>query len=383
MLKHDRVRLRRILMALTKKGLGRGLSALIPDAEMDALSDVTRENTLFTQPDAAATAKKRSRRATSSSVAAEASGLISVPSTPEDLPRARTASKNGGSITKIREDVTVPLSLETPAPTVNLEIRQITPNPFQPRRTFDAEEMQDLAASIRLHGILQPVLVRPAEGEDGTFQLVAGERRWRAAQLAGLERVPVIIRPMADQQALELALIENVQRHDISAIDAAMAYERLANEFGLSQEQISRRVGKSRSAVANTMRLLSLPEEARKAIEEGLVTEGHGRAILLATGEGARRAIFRRVVRDKLSVRDAERLARASSSASKGGENEQSRASASDSEPSEWLQAEREVTKKLGARVKIKVSAQRGSVLIECGNDMEVRRVLALLQKIS
>ena len=189
---------------------------------------------------------------------------------------------------------------------------KIVANPYQPRRVFDDEELQNLATSVREHGILQPIIVRPLDNSDEAagFQLVAGERRWRAAQLAGLSTVPALVRPVSDQQALELAVIENVQRHDISPLDAAQAYRRLATEFELSQEKIAQRVGKSRSSIANTMRLLELPGEARNALQDGTLSEGHGRAILLTAGEGARRAVFRAVLRDKLSVRDTEELAR-------------------------------------------------------------------------
>jgi ParB family chromosome partitioning protein len=195
-----------------------------------------------------------------------------------------------------------------------IEIGSITANPYQPRQIFAEEELTDLANSITEHGILQPILVRPLPSSlvtDGVaFQLIAGERRWRAAQRAGLDLVPAIVRSVGDQEALELALIENVQRHDISAIESAQAYKRLADEFKLSQEEIAKRVGKSRAAVANTIRLLDLPEEAITALRDGKITEGHGRALLMASGDSGRRALLRRVIRDGLSVREVERLAR-------------------------------------------------------------------------
>ena len=197
---------------------------------------------------------------------------------------------------------------------------QIEANPYQPRRVFDASELSSLSDSIREHGILQPIIVRPigmgwgfgldAEQTGAKYQLIAGERRLRAAQDAGLKSVPVIVREVSDQQSLELAIIENVQRHDISALDAAIAYKRLSQEFGLSQEKIAQRVGKSRPSVANTMRLLDLPLEAQEAIQDGLLSEGHGRAILLAPGAGDRRAVLRAILRGKLSVRQAEEAAR-------------------------------------------------------------------------
>lgn len=210
-----------------------------------------------------------------------------------------------------------------------VEPELIEANPYQPRRAFDEAELSNLSESIREHGVLQPIIVRPFPAANGKaapgakdsesalgapvgekFQLIAGERRWRACKLAGLERVPVVVRMVSDQQALELAIIENVQRHDISSLDAALAYRRLAHEFGLSQERIAQRVGKSRPSVANTLRLLELPPEAQQALQDGVLSEGHGRAILLAPGEGARRATLRAILRGKLSVREAEEMAR-------------------------------------------------------------------------
>ena len=374
-------------MATNKKGLGRGLSALIPDDEMDALSDVTRETPLL--PVAVTVPRKRegfsgaAERGGSAEKTKKAGGEKS--DTPDDTlqepPRkakAMPVEKDKAPMKPSDENKgTFPGSFFVP-------VDSIVANPFQPRRTFDEEELAELAYSIGLHGILQPVLVRPdPSGETEKYQLVAGERRWRAAQQAGLKQIPVIVRPMADQQALELALIENVQRHDISAIDAAIAYRRLASEFTLSQEQIARRVGKSRSAVANTIRLLDLPEEARKAIENGDISEGHGRAILLATGEGTRRALLRRVLRDKLSVREVENLARQVTEESLSGQKtgEAVKASISSDEKSHaWQQAEQDCTRKLGVRVKVKAARRRNVILIECGTPSELQRVLALMR---
>jgi ParB family chromosome partitioning protein len=260
--------------------------------------------------------------------------------------------------------------------------------------------MGELVDSIKTHGLIQPVLVRPlsAEGEEdsGEYQLVAGERRWRAAQLAGLDVIPAVIRRLGDQQALELALIENVQRHDITAIDAAIAYQRLAGEFHLSQEQIAQRVGKSRSAVANTLRLLDLPQEVRKAIEDGALTEGHGRAILLAPGEGARRAIFRRVLRDRLSVREAERLAQHSAAAEANGAGEgQSGVASSDTAPdttpedatagaapsagSDLGGVEELLQKRLGTRLHIKAKRKGGEIVISYSSPEELNRIVSLV----
>ena len=262
-------------------------------------------------------------------------------------------------------------------------IDDIEANPYQPRRSFDEAELSDLANSIREHGIIQPIVVRPSRSGSKPFQLVAGERRWRASQRAGLTHLPAIVRPVDDLQALELALIENVQRHDISAIDAAIAYRRLADEFRLSQEDIARRVGKSRSAVANTLRLLDLQPEIRQAIEQGQISEGHGRAILLAQGEGARRALFRRLVRDHLSVREIERLAKdvISDDDQKVSISPQKSGASHENEKGDLDELISLLQKKLGARLDIKPKRQGGCIVIEYSNDSELRRLTAILSR--
>lgn len=187
-------------------------------------------------------------------------------------------------------------------------VSSIEPNPDQPRREVDATTVEELAASIREHGVIQPIVVHALP--DGRYQLVAGERRWRAARLAGLSSIPAIVRQVSDEQRLELALVENVQREDISPVDEARAYRVLIDRFGLTQDDVARKVGKSRTAVANTLRLLSLPAEVLEGLEAGKVTEGHARALLMAPEE-ARVELYRRCVRSGWSVREVERAARA------------------------------------------------------------------------
>ncbi|MGQ9463716.1 MAG: ParB/RepB/Spo0J family partition protein [Candidatus Fervidibacter sp.] len=185
----------------------------------------------------------------------------------------------------------------------NLPIHSIKPNPFQPRQQFSSEELEALAESIKMHGLLQPVLVRPKE--DG-YELVAGERRWRAAQLAGLTEIPAIVRHCSDDELLALALIENLHREDLNPLDEAQAYRVLLEKFGLTQEAIAERVGKSRTAIANTVRLLTLPEPIKQALREGKISEGHARALLSAPDEGVMMDVFQQVVKHSLSVRQTE-----------------------------------------------------------------------------
>jgi ParB family chromosome partitioning protein len=191
-----------------------------------------------------------------------------------------------------------------------LPVELIAPNPKQPRRRFDEDALRGLAGSVRERGVLQPVLVRPTA--DGRFVLIAGERRWRAARMAGLETIPAVVRERADAEALELALIENMAREDLSPVEAARACAALVDELGLTREDVGRRVGRSRVAVSNLMRLLELPQEAIELLQEGALSEGHGRALLLAEDHAARRTLARRAVAEAWSVRTAEARARES-----------------------------------------------------------------------
>jgi ParB family transcriptional regulator, chromosome partitioning protein len=195
-----------------------------------------------------------------------------------------------------------------------LPLELIAPNPKQPRRRFDEESLQGLALSVRERGVLQPVLVRPKAA--GGYELVAGERRWHAARMAGLDTIPAIVHERADAEALELALIENMAREDLSPIEAARACAALVDELGLTREELGRRVGRSRVSVSNLLRLLELPEEAIELLHQGALSEGHGRALLIADDHGARRTLARRAAAEAWSVRTAEARARASNAAS-------------------------------------------------------------------
>src|SRR5256885_5683659 len=190
----------------------------------------------------------------------------------------------------------------------DIRVELVAPNPKQPRRRFDEATLAGLAESVRQRGVLQPVLVRPAPG--GTYELVAGERRWRAAQLAGLDVVPALVRPADDAQALEVALIENMAREDLNPVEEARACAALVEELGLTREEVGRRIGRSRVAVSNLLRLLDLPDEVLEHLEEGRLTEGHGRALLLTDDHAARRSLANDAAREGWSVRVLEARAR-------------------------------------------------------------------------
>jgi ParB family chromosome partitioning protein len=190
-----------------------------------------------------------------------------------------------------------------------LPIELIAPNRQQPRRSFEEVSLVALSHSLKERGVLQPVLVRPVAG--GTYELIAGERRWRAAQLAGLETVPAMVRPHDDAESLELALIENMAREDLNALEAARAVAALVEELGLTREEVGRRVGRSRVAVSNLLRLLELPDEALALIADGVLSEGHGRALLMAPDHDSRRRLARDAGAHGWSVRHTEKRARA------------------------------------------------------------------------
>ena len=201
-------------------------------------------------------------------------------------------------------------SEEQAAPTridQTVPIERVAPNPDQPRRSFETEKLDDLANSIREKGIIQPLIVRPHPEKDGSFEIVAGERRWRAAQQANLHEVPVIIKEFSDTEVLEVAIIENIQRADLNPVEEAAGYRQLIDKFGHTQEKLAQALGKSRSHIANQMRLLGLPEEVRKMLSEGKLSSGHARALI--TSEDPVR-LAREIVKKGLSVRAAEKLAK-------------------------------------------------------------------------
>lgn len=191
---------------------------------------------------------------------------------------------------------------------VTLRLSEIEPNKDQPRKVFSEESLNELADSIKEHGVLQPLLVRPLSS--GGYQLVAGERRWRASRMAGLREVPVVIRDMDEEQAMEIALIENLQREDLNAIEEASGYKLLMERYGMTQEQVAKRVGKSRPAVANALRLLHLPEKVMEMVEEGEVSPGHARALLAFDNQDQILEVAKKVKTGKYSVRDIEKMSK-------------------------------------------------------------------------
>lgn len=218
------------------------------------------------------------------------------------------AAKKGG-LGKGLEALFVDNATEQGAQVVTLKVSEIEPNRNQPRRDFDEEALAELAESIAQHGILQPLLVRPLANGDG-YQLVAGERRWRASRMAGLTEVPVVVREMSDTEMMELALIENLQREDLNPMEEALGYQSLMDTYGMTQDVVSKRVGKSRPAVANALRLLNLPNEVAVMVSSGRLSSGHARALLAFPTEKDMLAAAKLAVQKELSVRELENMAK-------------------------------------------------------------------------
>jgi ParB family transcriptional regulator, chromosome partitioning protein len=255
-----------------------------------------------------------------------------------------------------------------PGPQRLIPIELIRPGAFQPRRRFAEAELDALAQSIREKGVLQPLLVRPLNGEEADFELVAGERRWRAAQRVGLHEVPVIVRPIADSEALEIALVENLQREDLSPLEEAEAYSRLIDEFGRTQASLAEALGKSRSHVANTVRLLSLPPQVRRRLEEGELSAGHARALLAAADAPG---LAEEVVRRGLNVRATELLVQRRAQAPPPKRRRRD---------TDKLALERELSSALGLRVTIASKKRGGSLTLHYASLDQLDRVLGLLR---
>jgi ParB family chromosome partitioning protein len=262
---------------------------------------------------------------------------------------------------------------------LELPIELVKPNPNQPRRRFEPESMDVLAASIKASGMIQPLLVRPLT--DGSYELIAGERRWRAAKEVGLERVSAVVRDPEETERLQTALIENVVREDLNPVEEARACAALVEELGLPKEEVGRRIGRSRPALSNRIRILDLPDEALELLESGELSEGHGRAILQVHGNDTRRRLAREAAAGGWSVRETENRAKLAGQPRKSGRAGRKR-SAPDSELREALEeAEQRLESALGQEVKVGVRAGRIRAEIEFDDVAEVESLARRLQR--
>lgn len=255
-----------------------------------------------------------------------------------------------------------------------IPVSAIRPNAYQPRRTFSEDAIRELAASIREVGILQPLVIRPVESG---FELIAGERRLRAAKEAGLERVPVLIREAADSESMELALVENLQRQDLNPIETANAYQALMEGFGLTKEQLALRLGKSRAAVTNTLRLNGLPDGVRRLVEEGRLSEGHARALLGLGSEVQMLRLAEQIVAERLSVRRTEELVRAELQKPQEAQTPNQRENRE--EPDEYGDATRRMQEVLALPIRIRSSRKGGKIEIRFREQEELDALVARL----
>ena len=282
------------------------------------------------------------------------------PHQPSD-PRRRGLGKGLGALIPGAEAI----GQERPS---EIALSHLRANPFQPRQAMDPQQLSGLVESIRRHGVLQPIVVRPSAGG---FEVVAGERRWRAAEAAGLGSIPAIVRSLTDQEALELALVENLQREDLNPMERARAYRRLMQEFGVTQELIAERVGKSQPSVANALRLLHLPAQVQASLEAGRISEGHARALLSVGMEAPMLKLWERVERRGLSVRETEALARLSISREiqvrNQGKDPQTRS------------LEQDLSRRFGTKVSVDGTRRRGRLAFAYYSEEDLQRLLDLL----
>lgn len=257
-------------------------------------------------------------------------------------------------------------------------VGDLRPGRLQPRTVFNKAEIDSLADSIRQHGLVQPLVARPIPGEEPMLEIIAGERRWRAAQKARLHEVPVLVRELDDRQVLEIALIENLQRSDLGALEEAAAYQRLAGEFGLNQVQIANAVGRSRAHVANTVRLLELPAPVRALLEQGSLTAGHARALL---GAPDAPELAREITAKGLSVRETERLVASGGGArGRGGRGNRKVAAAPTEGDADIRDLERRLAERTGLKVSIKSRGERGELVLAYSNLDQLEDVISRLE---
>ena len=267
-------------------------------------------------------------------------------------------------------DALIPTQQEGIETIQEINIDEIVVNNKQPRKDFDEEKLEELAASMEQHGVLQPVILRKV---GRGYELVAGERRWRAAAKAGIKKIPAVVKELSDGDVLEIALIENLQREDLNPIEEASAYKQLIDEFGLTQEELAKRVGKSRSQIANTLRLLNLEEEILKFIFEGKLTAGHARALLSIEDKKLRYGLAKKISNEGLSVRQAEQLAQNLLQKKEKKSSRQTTINPIMSDIAEKLQ------QSLGTKVRIRGSEKRGKIEIEFYSSEELERILEVI----
>lgn len=379
-----------------RKGLGRGLDALIPNklnaaastsddkiktegkkqknehVNSEKSSDVAENGTLK-EKNVPITSEKNDF---SSNIPDKSQNMIQITAEPEAeaAPQEKISSEDTPAVSNTKNAVVVTNESESEK-VLSVKISLVEPNREQPRKKFNEEGIEELAASISQYGVIQPLLV---QWKDNYYEIIAGERRWRAAMKAGLKEIPVIVKEYSNKEAVEISLIENIQREDLNPIEEALAYERLVMEFEMTQEQVAERVSKSRSAVTNSMRLLKLEGDVREMIISGDISEGHARTLLSLPTAEAQKLIADRIIKEKLSVRDTEKLVKKLVSDVKRPVKKR------DYEKEAILGNLSEQLKNiLGTKVSISENSRhRGKIEIEYYSDDELNRIFEMLQSI-
>jgi len=284
-----------------------------------------------------------------------------------------TAKREAASVTATVEHHTS-AALVSGKTIVSVSIEDIIPNPNQPRHKFNDNTLNELAQSIKDHGIAQPILVRK---RDNKYELIAGERRWRASKIVGLKHIPAIIKEMSDEESLEIAIIENIQREDLNAIDEAESYALLMDKFNLNQEEAAQKVGKARSSVANALRLLDLPDEIRESLRNGELTAGHARAILAAGEPENQLKLWNIILKEKISVREAEKLA--SKKIKEPAETTAAETNKIVEKPIALIETEQSLSSKFGTKVALSGTEQKGKIEIQYFSREDLDRIYELL----
>ena len=284
------------------------------------------------------------------------------------IPNAQSSTPNASGAEFIKKPLSEEDVIRGDKFVVEVDVNQIVPNPHQPRLHFDDAHLEDLANSIKIYGVIQPIVVTRNGSQ---YEIIAGERRFRASKIAGLKKIPVILREAGEREKLELAIIENVQRHDLNSIEEARAYQELIDAYQLTQEEVASKVGKSRSFVANKTRMLHLPVEIQKALMEGVITEGHAKAILALNNQEKQRALFDLILKSNLTVRQTEEKTKEVSIRSRGGKNPID---------SGTREIQNRLVERFGTKVKIAKSGSGGKIIIEYYSDEDLHSLLEKFQ---
>ncbi len=368
----------------TRGGLGRGLSSLMGSANdggTPAQRTTNRERVLYDENEdlyatgeinlPSQTGNLRPKAASSTNNASK-TGPINTPNVSRETYNYSTAniSETKEETTpkkKVEEVVEEKIEEQIPLPPSNeIDINLIEPNPDQPRTNFNQDELNELSASIKRDGLIQPILVRKTD--DDKYQIIAGERRWQASKLAGLKEVPIRVKDVDDDKALELALIENLQRSDLNPIEEAYGYKRLMDRRRMTQADVAQAMSKGRSTIANALRLLELPEEAQQLLFEDKISAGHARAILSVNSKEGRETLTNKIIDNKLSVRDAESIARLLS-------NKPTKAGKKDPTPAVYKSVAKSLKEILDTNVRVKSSKGKNKIEIEFKDEADLERI--------